>query len=136
MVLNNIKIVTLNKIIEKGYIVFNDGVIKEVGTGPYAGFDNFVFDGKGQIAMPGFVDVHIHGSCGIDFMDADVEGIKTIAKALYSEGVTTFLATTLTSDNASLKRVCETVKEAKKVEIKNDYPLTLTSLGLFVFSSE
>jgi N-acetylglucosamine-6-phosphate deacetylase len=34
---------------------------------------------------------------------------------LYEEGTTTFLATTLTSDHESLKKVCETIKQAKKV---------------------
>ena len=64
--------------------------------------------------MPGFIDIHIHGSCGIDFMDANVEQIKIIADSLYKEGTTTFLATTLTSDNKSLKKVCKTIAKAIK----------------------
>ena len=59
--------------------------------------------------MPGFVDIHTHGSCGIDFMDAKEEDYKTIADAFYEEGITSFLATTLTSDIDSMKRVCKTV---------------------------
>ena len=114
MVINNIKIVTLNKVIENGYIKIIDGEIVKIGEGNYHGKDENVTDGQGKIAMPGFIDIHMHGACGIDFMDADVEGIKTIANALYKEGTTTFLATTLTSDHDSLKRVCEVVKEAKK----------------------
>ena len=103
MVINNIKIVTDKKVIENGYIQINNGKISKVCKGTYTGSDNVV-DGHGKIAMPGFVDLHIHGSCGIDFMDATSDEIVTIANKLYSEGTTTFLATTLTSDHESLKK--------------------------------
>ena len=114
MVINNIKIVTDKKVIENGYIQINNGKISKVCKGTYTGSDNVV-DGHGKIAMPGFVDLHIHGSCGIDFMDATSDEIVTIANKLYSEGTTTFLATTLTSDHESLKRVCNEVKKAMEV---------------------
>ena len=114
MVINNIKIVTDKKVIENGYIQINNGKISKVCKGTYTGSDNVV-DGHGKIAMPGFVDLHIHGSCGIDFMDATSDEIVSIANKLYTEGTTTFLATTLTSDHESLKRVCNEVKKAMEV---------------------
>ena len=114
MVINNIKIVTDKKVIENGYIQMNNGKISKVCKGTYTGSDNVV-DGHGKIAMPGFVDLHIHGSCGIDFMDATSDEIVSIANKLYTEGTTTFLATTLTSDHESLKRVCKEVKKAMEV---------------------
>lgn len=114
MVINNIKIVTDKKVIENGYIQINNGKISKVCKGTYTGSDNVV-DGHGKIAMPGFVDLHIHGSCGIDFMDATSDEIVSIANKLYTEGTTTFLATTLTSDHESLKRVCKEVKKAMEV---------------------
>ena len=57
MVLKNLKIVTLNKIIEKGYIEFEDKVIKSIGEGDYIGE---AIDKSGLIAMPGFIDIHVH----------------------------------------------------------------------------
>ena len=114
MVINNIKIVTLKKVIENGYLQIEGKKIVKVGNESYSGNDNNVIDGQGKIAMPGFIDLHIHGSCGIDFMDAKAEEIKIIADKLYSEGTTSFLATTLTSDHKSLLRVAKEVKKAKK----------------------
>ena len=114
MVIKNIKIVTKETIIDNGYIVIENGNIKEITSGLYLGSEVDVIDGQGKIAMPGFIDVHIHGSCGIDFMDASREDYIKIGNSLYQEGVTTFLATTLTSDFDSLKKVCEEVKTAKK----------------------
>lgn len=114
MVITNIKIVTLKNVIENGFIEIKGKKIYKVGKGEYLGEDTNVIDGQGKIAMPGFVDLHIHGSCGIDFMDATPEEIKIIADKLYTEGTTTFLATTLTSDHKSLKKVAKNVRKAKK----------------------
>ena len=69
MIIKNIKIVTLNEVIENGYIEVKDGLISSVCSGDYTGSEETI-DGLGKIAMPGFIDIHTHGSCGIDFMDA------------------------------------------------------------------
>lgn len=53
--------------------------------------------------VPGFIDLHIHGARGKDIMDANEEALITISKALAAEGVTGFLATTMTADNDSIE---------------------------------
>lgn len=110
MVIKNIKIVLEDRVIEKGFLVFENGLIKQIGEGDYQGD---AFDGQGNIAMPGFIDIHIHGTAGIDFMDATEVDYAIAARSLYEEGVTTFLATTLTADKASLEVVCRTVNKVK-----------------------
>lgn len=112
MIIKNIKIVTLNEVIENGYIEVKDGLISNIGSGEYNGNEEAI-DGLGKIAMPGFIDIHTHGSCGIDFMDAVESDYKQIEEAFYEEGITSFLATTLTSDLDSMKRVCQTVNNVK-----------------------
>ena len=111
MIIKNLRIVTLDKVLENGYIKIEDGIISEIGTDCE---ELDAIDGMGKIAMPGFIDIHTHGSCGIDFMDAKEEDYSKIANAFYEEGITSFLATTLTSDLESMKRVCETVKNVKE----------------------
>jgi N-acetylglucosamine-6-phosphate deacetylase len=119
MIIKNIKIVTLNEVIENGYIEVKDGLISNIGSGEYIGNEDAI-DGLGKLAMPGFIDIHTHGSCGIDFMDAVEGDYKQIEEAFYEEGITSFLATTLTSDLDSMKRVCQTVNN-----VKNDIPSLL-----------
>ena len=92
MVIKNLRIVTLEGVIENGYLEFENGVITKVGSN----YEGEAIDGKNQIAMPGFIDIHTHGSCGIDFMDAVKEDYTTIANAFYTEGITSFLAKLLT----------------------------------------
>ncbi len=113
MVIINAKIVLVDRVIDNGFVVIENGLIKEIKEGKYAGNDE-VFDAEGKVLMPGFIDVHVHGSCGIDFMDADIEDYQIISRSMYEEGVTTFLATTLTSGLESMLNVARTVKEARK----------------------
>ena len=113
MVIINAKIVLVDRVIDNGFVVIENGLIKEIKEGKYAGNDE-IFDAEGKVLMPGFIDVHVHGSCGIDFMDADVEDYQIISRSMYEEGVTTFLATTLTSGLESMLKVARTVKEARK----------------------
>lgn len=113
LVIINAKIVIIDRVIENGYVVVENGKISSIKEGKYVGND-MVFDAKGQILMPGFIDIHVHGSCGIDFMDAQEKDYETISKSMYAEGVTTFLATTLTSDHESMLNVCKIVNSVKE----------------------
>ncbi|MFZ4508669.1 MAG: N-acetylglucosamine-6-phosphate deacetylase [Fimbriimonas sp.] len=47
--------------------------------------------------IPGFVDIHIHGAFGIDFMSASSEDMITLAGKLEECGYDGFLATTITA---------------------------------------
>lgn len=61
------------------------------------------------IVCPGLIDEHIHGCLGFDVMDAKKESLQGMADALVREGVTSFLATTMTEKEdkiiASLENV-------------------------------
>ena len=48
------------------------------------------------IVVPGFIDEHIHGSATADNMDATLDAARTISKTIASEGVSSFLMTTMT----------------------------------------
>src|SRR5262249_46530274 len=48
---------------------------------------------KGYLA-PGFVDLHVHGGAGADFMDGDEESFRTICRGHLRHGTTSLLPTT------------------------------------------
>lgn len=52
--------------------------------------------------VPGFIDMHIHGAGGADVMDGTPEALGVIADLLAAEGVTGFLATTMTAADDTL----------------------------------
>ncbi len=55
---------------------------------------------------PGLIDIQINGYMGIDFSDQSltIEGIREATRALWKEGVTTYLPTLTTSDHIRLER--------------------------------
>lgn len=55
---------------------------------------DFTFDAKGQMAVPGFIDIHCHGIGGFDFTSGDPDAVAPIARMKLKEGVTTLLPTT------------------------------------------
>lgn len=64
--------------------------------------------------VPGFIDLHIHGAEAADVMDASEEAFVTIAKALAAEGVTGFLATTMTAPRSQIEAVLNLIPKAKQ----------------------
>ena len=98
-------------------IVIEKGKVKEVSAKKIKrdGFDTVV-DVKGKYVVPGFIDVHLHGACGFDVCDATPEAITKIAEAKLAEGCTSFLPTTLTVANKTLKAAARAVAAYKKDE--------------------
>lgn len=88
-----------------------DGIIKEI----YPYNEKEVTKDYGDLRiLPGFIDIHCHGAYGFDTNDADPEGLKKWAKGIVDEGVTSFLATTLTQSEEVLTNAVSNV--AKVVE--------------------
>ena len=88
-----------NEIFEKEVADFRieNGEITEIGI-----IDEDGRDMSGMTALPGFVDIHIHGGNGGDFSDASKEANDKISSYLAKHGVTSFCGTTMTLDNQSL----------------------------------
>ena len=91
MILSNARIVTGEHIIEKGIIEIEGNIITKV----YESDDILGTDLQGLTVFPGFIDMHTHGSNGVDFMDYHKD-INIIFKHALVEGVTSLLATTMT----------------------------------------
>ncbi|WP_270087790.1 N-acetylglucosamine-6-phosphate deacetylase [Sphingobacterium sp. SYP-B4668] len=69
-------------------------------------------DGKGRYLSPGFIDIHIHGGGGADFMDGTVEAFLTIAETHATFGTTAMLPTTLTTTQEQLEKTLGCYEEA------------------------
>ncbi|ANY65046.1 N-acetylglucosamine-6-phosphate deacetylase [Paenibacillus sp. BIHB 4019] len=62
-------------------------------------------DGAGGYLLPGFIDVHVHGGFGADFMDASRSSYDTITRFHASQGTTGMLATTMTASKEAIESV-------------------------------
>lgn len=80
--------------------------------------------------IPGFVDVHIHGAYGIDFMSSSSDDLLDLASKLEDEGYEAFLPTTVTESLESVKLALHNLPEHPAIPgfhlegpfISKDYP--------------
>lgn len=102
LVLADAGIVTPAGVVENGWLGVRDGVIAEIGTGtaPHAA-PGAVHGLNGAWLGPGFIDVHVHGSNGVDVMATDEDGLRDLARFFATRGVTSFLAGTSTAERAT-----------------------------------
>ncbi|MEC0182631.1 N-acetylglucosamine-6-phosphate deacetylase [Paenibacillus peoriae] len=60
---------------------------------------------EGGYLLPGFIDIHVHGGNGEDFMDSNPRVLDTITSFHGSQGTTAMLATTMTAPKERIDRV-------------------------------
>jgi N-acetylglucosamine-6-phosphate deacetylase len=72
-----------------------------------------VVDAQGAYLAPGFVDVHVHGGAGADFMDATPQAIRTVCRFHASGGTTGLLATTAAAPADELRHVLGAIATAQ-----------------------
>ena len=113
----NGRILTPYRIIPQGTVVITGNSITEVSEGNPEVPDAIEIDAKGQYIAPGFIDIHVHGGGGHDFMDGTVNAFLKIAETHARYGTTSMLPTTLTSEKDELLRTLELYKQADKENV-------------------
>ena len=73
-----------------------------------------VIDAKGCYAIPGLIDIHLHGCVGYNFYDASYEDLLKMFQYLAKNGVTSLSPTTLTLPEDILTRACESIAAAAR----------------------
>jgi len=76
-----------------------------------------VIDAKGNYVSPGFIDIHVHGGGGHDFMDGSETGFLKIAETHAQYGTTSMFPTTLTSSKEELFQTLAIYENANKKNI-------------------
>lgn len=114
LVITNGRIITPFKIIPKGTVEVEGGKITAIYAGGVQMGNPFVIDAKDRYVSPGFIDIHIHGGGGHDFMDGDVAGFLKIAELHAQYGTTSMVPTTLSGDKDQLINALEAYEQANK----------------------
>jgi N-acetylglucosamine-6-phosphate deacetylase len=80
-------------------ILIRDGVIEVIAPRKDMSLPSGAAEisASGQTAIPGFIDVHIHGAGGHDVMEGTDQAMAAVAKTLARHGTTSFVATTVTA---------------------------------------
>jgi N-acetylglucosamine-6-phosphate deacetylase len=69
-------------------------------------------DLTGLTVFPGFIDIHIHGTVGVDAMTADAEGLLRISEYLGRQGITGWLPTLVPASASEYEQALRAIGEA------------------------
>jgi N-acetylglucosamine-6-phosphate deacetylase len=105
-------LITPDRIIPNGSVLVKDGLIKEVAEHDLDVAEADHLDAGGRYISPGFIDIHVHGGGGHDFMDNTVEAFLEIAKIHARFGTTAMFPTTLTGPVEDIVKTLETYDKA------------------------
>lgn len=98
IIIFNGQIITAFRILPEASLWISHGKIKAIETGKIEKENATYIDAQGQYISPGFIDIHIHGGGGYDFMDGTVEAFLGIAETHAKYGTTAMYPTTLSGD--------------------------------------
>ena len=109
MVIGNAKLFLDGKFVD-GSLTVENGVITAIGAADLPAD----VDAQGKYLLPGFVDVHTHGAMGEDFSDGKAEGMLPMSRYFAANGVTSFLATTMTLKEETLLPAMHVIRDFQR----------------------
>lgn len=112
LLIKNAKVVLPDRVTEPGDVLVKDGKITKIG-GLNDHLADKVLDAGGNYLFPGFIDVHVHGGGGADFMDGTAEAFEQVVKTHLKYGTTTLVPTAMTASKDDLITFLKNFKEFK-----------------------
>lgn len=84
-----------------------------------------IFDVRQRLAVPGFIDIHLHGGGGVDFLDSSPDSVVKALKIHLKNGTTSLLPSIMTTSH---KHALDTIRAI--IDIKRSIPDIPDILGL------
>ncbi len=106
-------IITDSGLIPDGVVVAREGRIEYVGPqrADLIPSGEERFDAGGRYISPGFVDIHVHGGHGSDFMDATPADVEQVFRYHALHGTTALCPTTATAPLQEILAALETIEK-------------------------
>lgn len=119
--LTNGNIILPTRILPNGWIEITGTKITAIGSGNCpAKADCEIIDAQGRYISPGFIDIHVHGGGGHEFMCESPETIQKICAAHARCGTTSILPTTFAAPMQDILTTIDAVKEAQKITTESN----------------
>jgi N-acetylglucosamine-6-phosphate deacetylase len=106
------RLITGDRILANGSLLIKEGRITAIAPGDIEAPEALVIDARENYISPGFIDLHVHGGAGHDFMDNTVDAFLQIAKMHASCGTTAMFPTTLTGPTEEIIQTLDTYEKA------------------------
>ncbi len=129
--ITNAKVVLPDTVTDEVSVLVINGKIKEIGNVPRP--DGIkTLDAKGGYLLSGFIDTHVHGGGGADFMEATVESFQTVTETHLKHGTTMLLPTSMTATPEELENFVKTYLKFLKTDRKGAKTLGLHLEGPYL----
>jgi N-acetylglucosamine-6-phosphate deacetylase len=113
IVLADADLVLPDRILSPGTLIIEEGRIVDVlPQAPSRASSDLYVDLRGQMVVPGFIDVHVHGVDGTDTLQGG-DAIERIAARLPRYGVTAFCPTSIACTPADLRTLLSAIRAAR-----------------------
>lgn len=110
----NVTAILPDRLLAGAHVLCESGTIVSMSTRqPKLAGDTRVINGRGNYLSPGFIDIHVHGGAGADFMDGTVDAIRRVCIAHSRHGTTTLFPTTTTGSPEQIHAMLDTAKAAR-----------------------
>ncbi|MDR1564880.1 MAG: N-acetylglucosamine-6-phosphate deacetylase [Oscillospiraceae bacterium] len=137
MILKNAKITDESfEIIEADILTEGERILKIAPKGTLNEDGQEVLDLTGKLILPGFIDIHIHGSFDTDTGDATYEALENMSSYLVKNGVTSFCPTSMTLWEADLHKVLGNAKNAMDKGVSGAYIQGVNMEGPYISISK
>lgn len=113
--ITNGTVLTPFRAIKNGTVVVEEGKILGVHEDNVEVPDAEEIDAQGLYIAPGFIDIHVHGGGGFDFMDGTEEAFLKIAQLHAQYGTTALVPTTLTAEKEDLLQTLDVYENANRL---------------------
>lgn len=113
MLLRNFQLILPGRVVESGNLLIENGRIAQISEATISptGNSDSDIDGTDLTLFPGFIDLHIHGSVGIDTMDAGIADLKIVSEFLATQGVTGWLPTLVPAADENYAAPIDAIKK-------------------------
>lgn len=102
-----------DRLLPDGMVLCRNGKIVSAGkANKRLPEDAQIIDAKGGYISPGFIDIHVHGGDGADFMDGTPEAVANACRAHARHGTTTIFPTTTTGSVEQIMAMIESCRAA------------------------
>ena len=121
LLFTNGTLILADRLIEDGELLVEEGIIGSVGPQKKrAKFTGRVIDLQGGYLSPGFIDIHVHGGGGADYMDGTAEAVRVANRCHARHGTTTIFPTTTTGSRDQIARMLASCGEVYRTWSPSD----------------
>ena len=122
--IHNARVILEDQVLQPGWVSFESGFIAGIGQSAPIQTDEDI-DARGLYLSPGFIDLHIHGGRGFDFLDATPEGFADAASFHLTGGTTSLCPTAATATYERFESVISRWQQAQSLTRCRLFPLHL-----------